>query len=471
VIIQEIISIDTVAGFVLCAIRQDTLPSRDWVVLLKQSHMDPSMLSVGDILRASGSESGAHANIVQDALHTIRTHLGMDVAFLAEFSNQERIFRHIDSDLELPLKPGDTTPLDETYCQRVVDGRLPALIPDTSLVPAAAALPVTSEFGIGAYLTSPIRLADGDVYGTLCCLSFSPDPSLGERDMRLLNLFGDFIARQIDRSADARRTHEEKTQTIREVLAERSFSSVYQPIFDLSANKVAGFEALTRFSALPQRSPDVWFGEAASVGLSEELEIAAIAMALEGLAQLPPSAYLSLNVSHRTIINGAITKALANQPLERIVLEITEHDSVEDYAHLAHTLAPLRAAGLRLAVDDAGAGYSSFRHILILNPDVIKLDISIIRDIDTNTSRRALASALIGFAAETSCSVVAEGVETAAELGALRRLCVSHVQGYLTGRPAPIQQATVMGMPAGLFTATPAAAPPKRAARRRIATG
>jgi len=120
------------------------------------------------------------------------------------------------------------------------------------------------------------------------------------------------------------------------------------------------------------------------------------------------------------------------------MLEVTEHASISDYAQIADTLEPLRKQGLRLAVDDAGAGYASFRHILRLKPDVIKLDGSLIRNIDSNTDCRALAAALVRFAEETGSKVVAECIETEAELAVLRVLKVNKAQGYLLGRPAPI---------------------------------
>ncbi|WP_293229916.1 EAL domain-containing protein [Paludibacterium sp.] len=129
---------------------------------------------------------------------------------------------------------------------------------------------------------------------------------------------------------------------------------------------------------------------------------------------------------------------LAGFPLDRLMLEVTEHTSVDDYVQIAAALKPLRDSGLKLAVDDAGAGYASFRHILKLQPDVIKLDVSLIRQIDSDTGCRALAGALIRFAEETGSKIVAEGVETVEELRALRELQVNKAQGYLLGRPALI---------------------------------
>lgn len=220
---------------------------------------------------------------------------------------------------------------------------------------------------------------------------------------------------------------------------------VYQPIVHLVENRIVGHEALARFSAEPQRTPDKWFDEAGQVGLQQELEVALIEAALKGMDRLPPDSYLSLNVSPDTILAGALDNVLAHQPMVRLMLEVTEHACVQDYALLAEALEPLRSKGLRLAVDDAGAGYASFRHILKLKPDVIKLDSSLIRNIDSDTGSRALAAALIRFAEETGCKVVAEGVETREELAMLRRLEVNKAQGYLLGRPMPLHARVAAG--------------------------
>lgn len=126
-------------------------------------------------------------------------------------------------------------------------------------------------------------------------------------------------------------------------------------------------------------------------------------------------------------------------PPGRIVIEITEHSDVENYEQLLRALLPLRQRGFRLAVDDAGAGYSSLRHILNLQPDFIKLDMGLIRNIDVDPARRALASALIGFARETGSVIIAEGVETASEFETLQLIGVEQVQGYFLGRPMPLE--------------------------------
>jgi EAL domain-containing protein (putative c-di-GMP-specific phosphodiesterase class I) len=386
--------------------------------------------------------SGPAADSMGRVLRAVRSHLGMDVCFVSEFIAERRIFRHVDTSAgEGPIQVGASSPLDEGYCQRVVDGRLPELIPDTAANPVARVLPVTRAVPVGAHLSVPIRLRDGRIYGTFCCFSFAPNHSLGERDLHVMRAFADLAAYQIDCELDAVRDREEKIARVRSAIEQEQISTVFQPIFRLDEGRVAGLECLARFSAFPSRPPDVWFSEAAEVGLGLELELAAIRIALAGLPSLPGDIYLALNVSPELVLSGEVTGVLKGVPTERIVLEITEHASIADYAALLRKLEPLRRRGLRLAVDDAGAGYASLRHILSLRPDLIKLDTSLTRDIDTDPARRALASALIAFAGATGSQIVAEGVETASELSTLRALGVQKAQGYFLGRPIPLASA------------------------------
>lgn len=380
---------------------------------------------------------------LQDMLRAIREHLGMDVAFVSEFTAGRRVFRLVDSTYpNQPVKVNGSDPLEESYCQRIVDGRLPELITDASLVPAAMELPVTAALPVGAHLSIPIRLADGSIYGTFCCFSFKPDITLTGRDLALMRVFADLAGRQIDRDLVGNKEKQISQDRIQSVLDSDDLSIVYQPIYDLERNAIVGFESLSRFSTQPLRSPDIWFQEAASVGLGALLEIKAVRIALQGFKRFPSNIYLSVNFSPETLLSGSIASVLGGAPLDRVVLEITEHVLIDQYSDIAKILRPLREKGLRIAVDDAGAGYASFRHILNLAPDIIKLDISLTRDIHKDRSRRALAAALIRFSEETDCKIIAEGVETIEELEALRQLGVVKAQGYLLGRPMAIDQAS-----------------------------
>lgn len=377
---------------------------------------------------------------IKGTLHSIRTLLGMQFAFISEFRNGERIFRYIDCAEDAPslLCVGNSDPLEESYCQRVVDGRLPELIQDARQNAEALTLPVTMALPVGAHLSVPIRFSNGVVYGTFCCFSLFPEATLNERDLRTLRLFAEITCKLMEQHLGQSHSHQLIVDRLHDAMSADQYHIVYQPIVNVAQHKIVGYEALTRFQAEPARPPDAWFNEAAEVSLQEELELATIRKALQGLSQFPEGSYMSLNASPATILQPSLGALLRNYPLERLMLEVTEHTSVDDYAQIVAALKPLRDAGLKLAVDDAGAGYASFRHILRLQPDVIKLDISLIRQIDSDTGCRALASALIRFADETGSKIVAEGVETMAELQALRKLEVNNAQGFLLGRPASI---------------------------------
>lgn len=245
-------------------------------------------------------------------------------------------------------------------------------------------------------------------------------------------LFSRLRAQEDEMSELERRTH-----AIRWALEPGNLATVFQPIFDLGRGRVVGMEALSRFPADPHLTPDVWFAKAASLGLGTELEVAAVRAALSHLAQLPDHAFLSVNASPSTVQSEEFLEAVSAAPAERLVVEITEHAPVADYEALDNALSGLRQDGMRLAIDDAGAGYSSLQHIVRLAPDLIKLDISITRGLDSDRVRRALASALITFATEIDASIVAEGIENAEELNELLSLGVNWGQGYFLARPGP----------------------------------
>lgn len=215
---------------------------------------------------------------------------------------------------------------------------------------------------------------------------------------------------------------------------------VFQPIVDLTTGAVLGVEALSRFPrADGPDSPDKWFADATEVGLGVELEILAVREALAVAADtLPATMYLSVNVSPATLTSDDLHDVIATSslPPDRLVVEVTEHASVADYESMMTSVAELRARGLRLAVDDAGAGYASFRHILRMAPECIKLDRDVIAGIDGDAARRAFAAAAVMFALETGAMVVAEGIETRGELRTVQLLGIDSGQGYLLGRPA-----------------------------------
>jgi PAS domain S-box-containing protein len=248
-----------------------------------------------------------------------------------------------------------------------------------------------------------------------------------------------FIAttRRLDAEALAKMQSERIRGEIQQVLDLRTVMTVFQPIVDLAGGYVVGYEALSRFPREPVRPPNEWFDDAESVGLAVQLDLLCVETALRAAVSLPRDCYISINVMPPALQSGAVDALVQAAPLaaDRIVIEITEHISVADYDVLLEPCKELRARGVRFAVDDAGSGYASFRHILRLQPDFIKLDLELIRDIDSDAAKRALAAAVVMFALEANAIVTAEGVETAAELAMVTTLGIDAAQGYLLGRP------------------------------------
>lgn len=229
----------------------------------------------------------------------------------------------------------------------------------------------------------------------------------------------------------------------------QAFQLVYQPIVDLEGGRVVGVEALSRFR--DGRPPTRWFQECEALGLAVELDLAIIRTALEDLPGLPDG-YLSLNVSPSTLLDPRLIEVVCapGVPTERLVLEITEHAPVTNYGVTRQALDKLRATGVKLAVDDAGAGYATFRHVLRLRPDIIKMDMSITQHINEDPARLALATALVIFAGEIGAVVIAEGAETTNELAALQAAGVSRAQGFVLARP----QSLPLSLPVGGRIAT-----------------
>lgn len=378
---------------------------------------------------------------IDKVLHAARNHLGMDVAFISEFMDRDRIFRHVDASVaDAPVREGASVPLSEGYCQRVVDGRLPELIPDTAEVPAALALPETHSIPIGAHLGVPIRLGDGRIYGTFCCFSFQPDASLNERDLGMMRTLADLLGHQLEQSVETWQKRERSVAQVKAAIDAGQPRLVYQPIFALENGAVEGVECLSRFDGEPRRPPNEWFADAADVGMGIELESIAIRKAVADLRTVPGDFYVAFNCSPAMITSDELRSALQDIPPQRVVLEITEHSYVENYAALRQALVPLRAGGIRIAIDDTGAGYASMRHILSIDPDIIKLDISLTHNIDRDRRRRALAGAMLEFARHTGSTIIAEGVENAEELATLRELGVSEAQGFYFGKPLKLAE-------------------------------
>lgn len=408
----------------------------------------------------------ADATAIDAILDAVRAHLGMEIAFASRFIDGRRQFTHIRSSIPVPAAPGDSEPLDETFCHRILQGRLPALIHNAADCPDAQDMALTKALPVGAHLNVPLRLSDGSIYGTFCCLSREPDYSMTERDMGTMRAFADLAAAQIERDLAHSTRLDANRDLIETILDRQLLSIVYQPIHELATGRPRGAEALSRFAPQPGFAcPSDWFAAAAEVGLGIELELLAVRAALDGLPYVPRELYVSVNVSPETAMSGRVEPLLAGQPADRLVVEITEHAQVDNFAELAEALGRIRASA-RIAVDDVGAGYAGLRHLVELSPDILKLDMGLTRQVDSDPARNALAQAMVAFAGQVGCDIVAEGIETAGEAAALEHLGVRYGQGFHFSRPMPAVSAQQFLL-GGRAPAPPA--PIRRTAPRRAA--
>ena len=389
----------------------------------------------------------SYADAVHQLLAVVRTQLGMQVAWVSEFVADDQVLRFVSAEpgATAPAE-GSRLPLNGSYCSRVLDGRFPALIPDARSVPEAALLDVTEELHIGSYVGVPLLGPSGMTVGMLCAVHSLPTPRLNERDLAALTLLAKLLHDLQHRALSAAQAVGERDrmrQVMSAVVAGAGRHPVLQPIVDLVSGRAVAAEGLTRFTASSpasneDRSPAQWFDDAARLDMREQLELATAAAVLDLLDDVVPDPVaVSVNLSPQTLVDPGIVELLRDRPLHRIVIEMTEHAPVEDYSDLAAVLNPYRAQGLQVAVDDAGAGYASLRHVLAVRPDLIKIDMALIRGSDGDLARRTLLTALADFAEATGCRLVAEGVETDGELRAVAACGVHLAQGYLLARPGP----------------------------------
>jgi PAS domain S-box-containing protein len=286
--------------------------------------------------------------------------------------------------------------------------------------------------GVRSLAHAPVRY-DEQVIGLLTVQASDAieQPDIAENlpaIVEFADLAGALIGRDVVQRTEAGRSRGH----ISAILAHRAFRPLFQPIIDLTTNTPVGYEALTRFTDLSDPGPA--FAEAAAVGLGVELETATLRAALAAAGNLPRSMWLNLNTSPELILSVEPLRSIVRASRRRIVLEVTEHTAIADYPAFR---AAVEALGpkVQLAVDDAGAGFASLRHILELSPAFVKLDRWLVTDLEGDDARQAMIVGLIHFSRATGCRLIAEGIETESELALVRSMGIRLGQGYLLGRP------------------------------------
>lgn len=412
------------------------MPERSGLELLRQVRADPRNAALAVVVvsgdgqlesKLAALDAGANDYLVKPiALRELQARVG------AQLRDRSRWLDRLDSELttrwerRLSELDSDRDPgVLEQQLHEVLASALPLRSLQLRTGIAAEELRIERSGG-GAWLHVPLRTADGDVGQ----LHVTVAGDVARCTSTLVDL-SPVLAELLDQPALRQRSADTDAW-----LAERTspdgLRPVFQPIVSLPSRRLIGVEGLSRFA--DGARPDLVFAEAARRGVAAELEVAAAHRLVEAAHLLPAGVWLSLNLSASTLLSGAVDDLLAasERPL---TVELTENESVGDYAELRQHLA--RYPDVRVAVDDAGAGYASLRHVFELQPQLLKLDRHWVAGIDRDPVRQALVTGLLGFARSFGAEVIAEGVETEQEEATLRALDIPLAQGYLFARPAP----------------------------------
>jgi EAL domain-containing protein (putative c-di-GMP-specific phosphodiesterase class I) len=289
--------------------------------------------------------------------------------------------------------------------------------------------------GLTAAVYVPLR-TETTVPGVLVAGTTRPNgPELLERRLSTLAEFGLVVSGLVADGLAVRGRANSIRGEVAGVIRRRAFRTVFQPIIRFESGEIVAVEALTRFA--DGIGPERRFGEAESVGLGLELEVATLESALEAAPRLRAGVRLNVNVSPEMVVNGAELRRILSGHGDRITLELTEQQKVDDYHALRRAVGRM-PAGIHWAIDDAGAGFASLRHIIELRPQEVKIDRGIVDRVDIDPIRQAVIAGLGHFAAAAGCRLIAEGVETQGERERLIELGVAFGQGYLFGEPGSL---------------------------------
>jgi EAL domain-containing protein (putative c-di-GMP-specific phosphodiesterase class I) len=377
------------------------------------------------------------SSTLRRTLRLVREHLDMDVAWLAHtrrpttpatstsvqlVEGDGGLFGIWEGSASLPLA---------RFVERFLTGELPAVARDGGELDPELA----DSLHLGAYAAVAVAGPGDRPYGLLAALRSRPHPGLRHRDADALRLFAEMQAETIAAYEDRHGIAEAFQANAEAMLDAGGIRIALQPIFDLNLGRPMAQEALSRFPSQAYSTQE-WFMEAWRAGAGVELEMDAINLALQLLPAIAKPQRLSINASPALMTSGRLEDILADQPLHRLIIEITEHNLAESVDALTKQVADLQRRGAWVAIDDAGTGYSSLSQILKLAPDIIKMDRTLVSDVDTDPMKRALANAIVTFTSQAKVGLIAEGVETEAELRTLEEIGVPYAQGYLLARPS-----------------------------------
>ena len=350
-------------------------------------------------------------------LHTARTKLRMEVGFISRFDGDMRTFYLVDSAPGVDIvQSGGSDYRGESLCQRVVDARAPQLIGDAQLTSGARDLTAVKLVPVGAHISVPIVFSDGSVFGTFCLFSRYTMPELNHRSLAMCRVFADVAAAMVE-EADALPQYESHPRIrikaeVTEVLTGHGLKYSQIPLINLNTGKQLGVELIPHLvkSTKNIASPLLLVHQAVRLGVSNLIGVNLIEHVLATLSATPDDNYVVINITPEFLAEFDFIEWLNQDLCRRIVFEISEHDRVPNYHDLKRILQPIRQSGIRLSIDNAGAGFASMQHILQLQPEFVKLDGGLTCGIASDSGQQAMLQALLLFSRAQGSTLVADGI-------------------------------------------------------------
>ncbi|MCK9502778.1 MAG: EAL domain-containing protein [Porticoccaceae bacterium] len=375
-----------------------------------------------------------YSQYLQVLLDTAKHNIKADVGYIARFHDKEKIILLLNGNGEKNLGKlhiGSRIALEDSLCHQVATQGKSYLLTASDTNPFLTLY----DFPVKAFLAVPVFLGDDDLFGAMCFLCSNDGQHLNDNAINIVHALSQVAGTFLGHKKNELKAFEERRQSFEYLFHNNPHHMVYQPIVNLLDNKIVGIEALSRFDTTPNKPPSHWFHEAWEFGLGIDLEIRALQSVIREINNMPEDIFICINMSPLTVTSQALQNALNIESASRIVIEITEHKTIVEYAPIIEALRALKKLSIRVAIDDVGTGYSGLYHILQIKPDLLKLDISLTRNIHQDPAKQALASAIVAFSARIGATIIAEGIETKEEADALRVLGIGYGQGFYFAKP------------------------------------
>lgn len=375
-------------------------------------------------------------------LEHARKRYDFEIAFIVRFVEQHAVVDNLSvaaSAADLGLVTGVRMPLIESYGQKVAEGLAPRYVADGRDDPFLKALPIMAFYPIASYVATPILSAENGLLGVMFCASRAPRPRHLDVPLVAFEQYSRYAALDLDMLLRYERVNQDISALVLRVLEGRQFSQYFQPVVDFAVPEVKYHEGLTRLDSSLRLDVPQFLALAMQVSLLPQVEIAFADAIKQAAIGLDPEAKVGINISEHTLLSDEFLRFLARYDHRNTIIELTEHSPIEHPDILRDRVAQGRRHGMSFALDDTGTGFSAIRNILVLEPEVLKVDKVLVDDLEDNVAAQRLLTVLERFCVDSGSCMVVEGVERASQFACLRDLGVTCVQGYYFGKPAKLR--------------------------------